>query len=111
MLDNPKWMTSSKKLSYDTRPASLTRCWSFGHNVKSLVSRPAFKRNIKYKRGDDINIKYKRGDDINIKYKRADHLYFIQIITVYNVYQICNKIITDFISGFLNALFIVCLHC
>jgi hypothetical protein len=101
MLDNPKWMTSSEKLSYDTRPASLTRCWSFGHNVKSLVSRPAVKRNIKYKRGDDINIKY----------KRADHLYFIQIITVYNVYQICNKIITDFISGFLNALFIVCLHC
>jgi hypothetical protein len=63
------------------------------------------------KGGDDINIKYTRGDNIHIKYKRADNLYFIQIITVYNVYQICNKIITDFISGFLNALFIVCLHC
>jgi hypothetical protein len=111
MLDNPKWMTSSYNLPCGTRPASLTRCWSVGHNVKSLVSRPAVKRHIKYKRGDNINIKYTRGDNIQIKYKRGDNLYFIQITTVYNVYQICNKIITDFISGFLNALFIVCLYC
>jgi hypothetical protein len=39
-----------------------------------LGSRPAVKRYIRYKRGDNINIKYKRGDNINIKYKSGDNI-------------------------------------
>ena len=61
-------------MSNGTRPASLTRCWSVGQYVNSWVSRPAVKRYIRYKMGDNINIKYKRGDNINIKYKRGDNI-------------------------------------
>jgi hypothetical protein len=71
------------------------------HNDKSLVSRSAVKKLIIYKRGDNINIVYKKGDNI----------YFIQVTTVHNDCQTCSRIITDFISGFLHALFIVCLYC
>ena len=134
-------MTSSLNVSTGRRSASLTRCWSVGHNVKS--SRPTVKRHIKYKRGDKINIRYtkgdniyfiqvirvhndkslvsrsavnkliiyKRGDKIDIVYKKGDNINFIQVTTVQNDSQTCSRIITDFISGFLYALFIVCLYC